>query len=93
MQRVIFSEEEGTLWWHAHSDWTRATVHGAIQIYPKHGSNYPFPKPYKDVPIILGTCTYIYDSIVNHTEKLPFLVLNGTLVIFLEQLLSNIWCN
>ncbi|KAK7844303.1 laccase-14 [Quercus suber] len=25
---VIFSDEEGTLWWHAHSDWTRATVHG-----------------------------------------------------------------
>ncbi|KAK1357245.1 Laccase [Heracleum sosnowskyi] len=53
-QRVILSDEEGTLWWHAHSDWTRATVHGAIQIYPKHGSKYPFPTPYKDVPIILG---------------------------------------
>ena len=29
-QKVIFSEEEGTLWWHAHSDWSRATAHGAI---------------------------------------------------------------
>ncbi|KAM5584226.1 hypothetical protein ABKV19_003868 [Rosa sericea] len=27
---VIFSEEEGTLWWHAHSEWTRASVHGAM---------------------------------------------------------------
>uniref|UniRef100_A0A2N9F9U7 laccase n=1 Tax=Fagus sylvatica TaxID=28930 RepID=A0A2N9F9U7_FAGSY len=42
---VIFSAEEGTLWWHAHSDWTRATVHGAIIILPDKGSTYPFPKP------------------------------------------------
>ncbi|RVX01193.1 putative laccase-9 [Vitis vinifera] len=34
-QKIILSSEEGTLWWHAHSDWTRATVHGAIIIYPK----------------------------------------------------------
>ncbi|KAB5557368.1 hypothetical protein DKX38_008277 [Salix brachista] len=27
-QKIIFSTEEGTLWWHAHSDWSRATVHG-----------------------------------------------------------------
>ncbi|XP_012085931.1 laccase-15 [Jatropha curcas] len=53
-QKVIFSTEEGTLWWHAHSDWTRATVHGAIVIYPKRGSTYPFPKPHAEVPIILG---------------------------------------
>jgi hypothetical protein len=33
-QEIIFSDEEGTLWWHAHSDWTRATVHGAIIISP-----------------------------------------------------------
>ncbi|KAI5589514.1 hypothetical protein BDE02_05G168100 [Populus trichocarpa] len=53
-QRVIFSNEEGTLWWHAHSDWTRATVYGAIVIYPKKGTEYPFPMPHADVPIILG---------------------------------------
>ena len=53
-QKVIFSEEEGTLWWHAHSDWSRATVHGAIVIKPKPGKTYPFPKPHKEVPIILG---------------------------------------
>ncbi|RVW45325.1 Laccase-14 [Vitis vinifera] len=46
--------EEGTLWWHAHSDWTRATVHGAIIIYPKNGTKYPFHKPDREVPIILG---------------------------------------
>ncbi|KAM7278865.1 hypothetical protein ACFE04_005999 [Oxalis oulophora] len=53
-QKVIFSEEEGTLWWHAHSDWTRATVHGVIVIKPKAGTFYPFPKPYVEVPIIIG---------------------------------------
>ncbi|KAJ7942927.1 Laccase [Quillaja saponaria] len=46
--------EEGTVWWHAHSGWARATVHGAIIIYPKRGSSYPFPKPDAEIPIILG---------------------------------------
>ncbi|XP_074265547.1 laccase-14-like [Silene latifolia] len=53
-QKVIFSKEEGTLWWHAHSNWTRATVHGAILVYPKHRTAYPFPKPHLEIPIILG---------------------------------------
>ncbi|KAJ9675341.1 hypothetical protein PVL29_024334 [Vitis rotundifolia] len=53
-QKIILSSEEGTLWWHAHSDWTRATVHGAIIVYPKNGAKYPFPKPNAEVPIILG---------------------------------------
>ncbi|KAL6315617.1 hypothetical protein AAG906_003720 [Vitis piasezkii] len=53
-QKIIFSSEEGTLWWHAHSDWSRATVHGAIIIYPKKGTSYPFPKPNAEVPILLG---------------------------------------
>ncbi|EXB29170.1 hypothetical protein L484_019695 [Morus notabilis] len=54
-QNIIFSTEEGTLWWHAHSEWDRATVHGAIIIYPKNGTDhYPFPKPHAEFPIILG---------------------------------------
>ncbi|XP_073023960.1 laccase-15-like [Primulina eburnea] len=53
-QRVIFSTEEGTLWWHAHSDWSRATVHGAIIVYPKRGTSYPFHRPVAEIPIILG---------------------------------------
>ncbi|KAG2665436.1 hypothetical protein I3760_15G007400 [Carya illinoinensis] len=35
---VIFSDEEGTLWWHAHNDWSRATIHGAIVILPENGN-------------------------------------------------------
>ncbi|XP_062230187.1 putative laccase-9 [Phragmites australis] len=44
--RVILSEEEGTLWWHAHSGFDRATVHGAIVIHPKRGTTFPFPFPF-----------------------------------------------
>ncbi|KAK6938214.1 Multicopper oxidase, C-terminal [Dillenia turbinata] len=51
---VIFSAEEGTLWWHAHSDWSRATVHGAIIVFPKNGTTYPFQKPHAEVPIVLA---------------------------------------
>ncbi|XP_074292261.1 laccase-15-like [Silene latifolia] len=53
-QSVILSDEEGTVWWHAHSEWARATVHGPIIVYPKYGASYPFPKPDFEVPIILG---------------------------------------
>lgn len=52
--KIIFTEEEGTLWWHAHSEFDRATVHGAIVIHPKRGTVYPYPKPHKEMPIILG---------------------------------------
>ncbi|RVX07074.1 Laccase-14 [Vitis vinifera] len=53
-QKIILSSEEGTLWWHAHNDWTRATVHGAIIVYPKNETKYPFHKPNAEVLIILG---------------------------------------
>ncbi|XP_031493286.1 uncharacterized protein LOC116259570 [Nymphaea colorata] len=51
---LIFSTEEGTIWYHAHSDWTRATVHGAIVIYPREGTTYPFPKPHKEYTVVIG---------------------------------------
>ena len=53
-QRFTINGQEGTLFWHAHSSWLRATVHGAIIIYPKKGKSYPFPKPHAEVPIIIG---------------------------------------
>ncbi|GLT69264.1 hypothetical protein SLA2020_414270 [Shorea laevis] len=52
---VILSSEEGTLWWHAHSDWTRSSVHGAIVIYPIEGTTYPYPKPDDEEIIVLGS--------------------------------------
>ncbi|KAL6578297.1 hypothetical protein OROMI_010625 [Orobanche minor] len=53
-QRIVLSDEIGTLWWHAHSDWSRATVHGVLIVYPKVKNNYPFPTPDAEIPIILG---------------------------------------
>ncbi|KAB5521033.1 hypothetical protein DKX38_025352 [Salix brachista] len=46
--------QRGTLWWHAHISWLRSTVYGPIIILPKPGIQYPFAKPYKEVPIIFG---------------------------------------
>ncbi|KAM0846413.1 hypothetical protein ACQ4PT_055689 [Festuca glaucescens] len=47
--------QEGTLWWHAHIGFLRATIHGALIIRPRSGPNsYPFPKPDKEIPIVIG---------------------------------------
>ncbi|GLJ26187.1 hypothetical protein SUGI_0502450 [Cryptomeria japonica] len=53
--RFTITDQEGTLWWHAHSSWLRATVYGALIIYPKEGIKYPFLEPCHEAPpIILG---------------------------------------
>ncbi|KAJ9675410.1 hypothetical protein PVL29_024366 [Vitis rotundifolia] len=54
-QEVIFSTEEGTVWWHAHSDWTRVSVHGAIVALPALGTTYPFPQPDAEEIIVLAS--------------------------------------
>ncbi|GMI79099.1 laccase 17 [Hibiscus trionum] len=46
--------QRGTLFWHAHISWLRATVYGPIVILPKRGIPYPFAKPYREVPVIFG---------------------------------------
>ncbi|KAM4093836.1 hypothetical protein ACB094_06G149100 [Castanea mollissima] len=46
--------QNGTLLWHAHISWLRATLHGAIVILPKRGIPCPFPKPDKERIIILA---------------------------------------
>ncbi|KAL8206157.1 hypothetical protein R6Q57_009708 [Mikania cordata] len=46
--------QRGTLFWHAHISWLRATVYGPLIILPKLHVPYPFAKPYKEVPIIFG---------------------------------------
>ncbi|VFQ90608.1 unnamed protein product [Cuscuta campestris] len=52
--RFTINGQEGTLWWHAHSSWLRATVYGALIIRPRAGESYPFPKPTRETPIVLG---------------------------------------
>ncbi|GMH23070.1 hypothetical protein Nepgr_024913 [Nepenthes gracilis] len=46
--------QRGTLFWHAHISWLRATVYGPIIILPKRNESYPFVKPYKEVPLTFG---------------------------------------
>ncbi|XP_062231576.1 putative laccase-11 [Phragmites australis] len=46
--------QRGTLWWHAHFSWLRATLYGALVILPPRGVGYPFPKPYREVPLMIG---------------------------------------
>ncbi|EOY33983.1 hypothetical protein QUC31_018665 [Theobroma cacao] len=48
------SGQRGTLFWHAHISWLRATVYGPLIILPKRNESYPFVKPYKEVPILFG---------------------------------------
>ncbi|KAL5229222.1 hypothetical protein ABZP36_017487 [Zizania latifolia] len=52
--KFTITGQRGTLWWHAHISWLRATVYGAIVILPKVGVPYPFPAPHKEVPVIFG---------------------------------------
>ncbi|KAI5663610.1 hypothetical protein M9H77_22933 [Catharanthus roseus] len=46
--------QRGTLLWHAHILWLRATLHGALVILPKRGVPYPFPKPNHEAVVVLG---------------------------------------
>ncbi|CAN6705311.1 unnamed protein product [Malus baccata var. baccata] len=52
--RFTIQGQEGTLWWHAHSSWLRATVYGALIIHPKQGDSYPFTKPKRETTLLLG---------------------------------------
>lgn len=46
--------QRGTLWWHAHILWLRATVYGAIVIMPDTKKPFPFPQPEREEIILLG---------------------------------------
>lgn len=52
--RYTIQNQDGTLWWHAHSRGIRATVYGALVVYPKLGVPYPFQKPNKEFTLLLG---------------------------------------
>lgn len=52
--RFNVTGQEGTLWWHAHFSALRETIYGALIIRPRIGRSYPFTKPYREVPILLG---------------------------------------
>jgi laccase len=53
--RVVLSDEQGTLWWHAHSGFDRATLHGAIVIHPNKTTKKKKVVVVEEMPpIILG---------------------------------------
>ncbi|XVE96703.1 hypothetical protein REPUB_Repub02eG0245700 [Reevesia pubescens] len=63
--------QRGTLWWHAHILWLRATVYGAIVIMPKEGTPFPFPQPHREFKIILGEWwNSDVETLVNQANKL-----------------------
>ncbi|KAL1564060.1 sphingosine N-acyltransferase lac1 [Salvia divinorum] len=47
-------DQRGTLWWHAHFSWQRASVYGAFIIHPR--TPFPFSLPIypANVPLIFG---------------------------------------
>lgn len=62
--------QRGTLWWHAHISWLRSTLYGPLIILPKKNESYPFVKPFKEIPIILGTQLNIHIEYI----KLIFMI-------------------
>ncbi|XP_037440534.1 putative laccase-17 [Triticum dicoccoides] len=52
--RFTVAGQEGTLWWHAHSSWLRATVYGALIVRPRDPVPYPFDFHGEVAPIMLG---------------------------------------
>ncbi|CAN6170479.1 unnamed protein product [Urochloa humidicola] len=52
--RFSVAGQEGTLWWHAHVSFLRATVYGALLLQPAPGASYPFPRPHGEATILLG---------------------------------------
>ncbi|KAF7820579.1 laccase-15-like [Senna tora] len=79
-QKVIISEEEGTLWWHAHSDYSRATVHGEwwkqdiVQVFNDFRTNGGDPVP-SDAYTINGQPGDLYPC--SNTETTKFKVKHG----------------
>ncbi|KAF0888588.1 hypothetical protein E2562_016057, partial [Oryza meyeriana var. granulata] len=69
--RFNVTGQEGTLWWHAHISFLRATVYGALVIKPRGGTKaYPFPKPDKEHVVLLGEW---WNANVYDLERMAFL--------------------
>ncbi|XP_038883316.1 laccase-11 [Benincasa hispida] len=68
---ITVTGQRGTLWWHAHILWLRATVYGAFVIMPKLGTPFPFPQPYLEANIVLGEWwNSDVETLVNQANKL-----------------------
>ena len=61
--------QRGTLFWHAHISWLRATLYGPLVILPKRHASYPFPQPEKEVPIIFGNSRFCSRNISRKKQE------------------------
>ncbi|KAH7434977.1 hypothetical protein KP509_06G043500 [Ceratopteris richardii] len=50
VHRFRIIDQRGTLFWHAHQSWLRASIHGAFIILKKNKVGYPFDKPTQEPP-------------------------------------------
>lgn len=73
--RFTIEGQVGTLWWHAHSSWLRATVYGALIIHPKGNSSYPFTNPQREFPILLGM---FISSFLKNYSKTVLIITNAS---------------
>lgn len=80
--------QRGTLFWHAHISWLRVTLYGPIIILPKHGDFYPFPHPYKEVPIVFGKTIFIFLGLFIYKYLIEYKIIRETLTISLRFWLS-----
>ncbi|KAI5058119.1 hypothetical protein GOP47_0026289 [Adiantum capillus-veneris] len=54
VHRFKVVEQRGTLFYHAHVSWLRATLHGAFIMLPKAAAVLPYPKPAAEHLVIIG---------------------------------------
>ncbi|KAG2628671.1 laccase-25-like [Panicum virgatum] len=72
--RFNVTDQEGSLWWHAHISLLRATVYGALVIRPRGGAEaYPFPKPHGEETVLLGEW---WNANVEDLDRMAFLTGN-----------------
>ncbi|PAN20649.1 hypothetical protein PAHAL_3G322000 [Panicum hallii] len=72
--RFNVTDQEGTLWWHAHISLLRATVYGALVIRPRGGAEaYPFSKPHGEETVLLGEW---WNANVEDLDRMAFLTGN-----------------
>lgn len=71
VHRFQILQQRGTLFWHAHNSWLRASLYGAFIILKKNKTPYPFTNPTQELPpLLIGwinidvTSLGIYKSII-----------------------------
>ena len=80
--------QSGTMFWHGHVNWLRATVHGALIVHPK--ATPPYPTPAAEFPLLLGNdfshhwspnyCKWLYKS------ELPYIIIYSLHMCLLVQI-------